>query len=174
MNGKRDGEDADEDTLRGYYRDLKAHNRGKAKAAEKRRLKEGDAFEENKRLALQHGYILQWHSESHFQITRRGAWTLNLYPGNQRIYRGKERHAPYLELPTPWTIRDVIIAAAKKEAEHGSVDSLPKVHAGIDAQGRGRVEGGLRSDVPPDGRRLGRDESPGIVNAPGNAEDRGD
>lgn len=128
MSDKPVEDDADEDTLRGFYRDVKASQRGYNKVKEKRRLREGDAFEENKRLALSHGLILQWHSESHFQITRRGAWTLNLYPGNQRIYRGRERNAPYLELPTPWTIRDVIVAAAKKEAENaGEAHRVPMV-----------------------------------------------
>lgn len=64
-------------------------------------------------LAAQNGLYLRRCTDSHYQL--RGArWLLNLYPGNQRLYRDPTKdQLGWLELPDPWTLLDVVHAAAE-------------------------------------------------------------
>lgn len=77
---------------------------------------------EAKKLAMKNGLELNQHSQWHFSLTcmKNGVrkWRRNIYPSNQRIWWDKKcGKAPYLDLPTPWNLLDVV----KK-----SVEKLPK------------------------------------------------
>jgi hypothetical protein len=51
------------------------------------------------------------------QYTLRGlGWSLQLFPDDQRIYRGHDRGAPRFELAEGWTILDAVRGAIKAEA----------------------------------------------------------
>lgn len=54
------------------------------------------------------------------QYTLRGpGWSIQLFPDEQRIYRGFDQGAPRLELPKDWRILDAVIAAAGAVAGSG-------------------------------------------------------
>ncbi len=91
------------------YREL-----GKADQQEKqqRRDSASEMFLEAERLAAEYGMELWQCSESHYRLIG-PKWSINIYPGNRRIYRNRESRAPHLNLPGKWTLRDVVAAAVK-------------------------------------------------------------
>lgn len=60
--------------------------------------------------------ILKRHNDVHYLLEPAGgAWLVNLYPGNGRVYgdRNRPERGPYLALPERWTLRDAVLAAAQ-------------------------------------------------------------
>jgi len=66
---------------------------------------------EARELALRSGMTLIRRVE-HQYCLRGPGWLLQLFPDDQRIYRGHDQGAPRFELPTGWTILDAVTAAA--------------------------------------------------------------
>lgn len=103
------------DTLGDVYRDIRAAdswNAGKRRKEAKQQLPEAAAR------AAEAGLQIRQHSESEFILSRPGAWRLSLYPGKQRIYRGRGNvQAPFLQLDSSrdWTIMDAVNAAIEGE-----------------------------------------------------------
>lgn len=79
---------------------------------ERRSLASSD-FEEAEKLARSLGFNLLRRSDTHYQIEPVSrAWLINLYPGNGRIMRDRGRGpAPFLRVPAPWSLLDVVEAA---------------------------------------------------------------
>lgn len=72
-------------------------------------------------LASRYGFQLLRHSREHYSL-RSGAaspdrWQLDLYPGKCRIWSGNNKgqgeRPPLLKVKSPWTLKDVVEAAAK-------------------------------------------------------------
>ena len=63
-------------------------------------------------MAHSNGLKLVQKNETHYQL-RGNRWLLNLYPGNQRIYADRQQAntPPWLNVPDPWTLTDVVRAA---------------------------------------------------------------
>ena len=78
------------------------------------RKQAGGEYETARFYGATHGLLLIRRTDAHYQLSADG-WQLNLYPGNQRIYRDKTRktRAPFVRLdPTRcWTLTDVVEAA---------------------------------------------------------------
>lgn len=68
-----------------------------------------DDFQSAVTLAAESGITLRRCTDRHYQLKRDG-WTINLYPGNQRIFRNNT-DAPFLYVPNPWTLTDAVRAA---------------------------------------------------------------
>lgn len=102
----QDDDRADEYELLGQKRQAEA---------KQRRQRAAEEFPDLVELAAQHGLTLVKRSESHYQLLPVGArWLLNIYPGNCRLYHDPNiERSPFLHLPTPWTLRDVLEAAIK-------------------------------------------------------------
>lgn len=91
-------------------------------AKETRREQAGAVFPKARDIAKKKGFTLIQRSASHYQL-RGGRWLINLYPGNQRIYIDRQKqNVPFLQVPTPWTILDVIEAASKAIKTEGEAD----------------------------------------------------
>lgn len=87
----------------------------KAIKRERRESATGD-FREASTLAAQNGLTLTRKSETHYQLTSKSGWLMNVYPGNCRLYHDRNRPAaPYLRVPSPWTLADIVRAAIKAE-----------------------------------------------------------
>lgn len=76
-----------------------------------------------RRRALDLGLMLWRCSDIHFTLRNKqgaGAWVINLYPSNQRIYT-RSKKAPKLIVLRPWRLIDAVEAAAKamREASNG-------------------------------------------------------
>lgn len=73
-------------------------------------------------LADKHDMVLLQHNPSHYQLRRPGRkWVLNIYPGNQRLFRDRGTPgAPHIAFPagTTWTLIDVV---------QGMVDAIEKL-----------------------------------------------
>lgn len=69
-------------------------------------------------MATRSGLELMQLTPTHFQLRGRG-WIINLYPGNQRIYkdRSTREKAPHLELQETWRLSDVVVAAIESNAK---------------------------------------------------------
>jgi hypothetical protein len=53
-------------------------------------------------------------SDYHFQLFhKRDGWILDIWPSTQRLRSGGKIRAPFIEVPRPWTIKEVIDAAKK-------------------------------------------------------------
>lgn len=81
------------------------------KAAGKRDL---NAEQENIRHANHRGVAYTVLTEYQVRLTHASGWYVDVYPTKQRLYRpeGHKPRAPFLPLPSPWKIRDVIDAIA--------------------------------------------------------------
>jgi len=87
------------------------------------RKRAASMFAETQVLASTYNIGLTQRTDAHYQLTCDG-WLLDIYPGNQRIYRpppggSHPNKAPHLVLPDErdWSLRDVVIAAhATREA----------------------------------------------------------
>lgn len=71
-------------------------------------------------IANKNGMAVIQHSDSHYQIKHRAGWILDVYPGNQRLYRpkGREPKAPHLKglpLEADWDLVDVVKACVQAE-----------------------------------------------------------
>lgn len=90
-----------------------------------RRRAESGAFESARSIAEQRGMHLVQRSDVHYQLSpgielamKQGAWLLNIYPGNQRLYSDKAKsRSPFLTVPSPWTLVDVVRAASGSRDE---------------------------------------------------------
>ena len=104
----------DGDTLADYWRDVRGHQKH---GAGKRRKLARQQMPEAQALAVASGLEIRQNSESHFTLSRPGVWRVELYPGNQRIYRGQQSAAPFLKLDhlERWSIIDCIKAAVAAE-----------------------------------------------------------
>lgn len=68
--------------------------------------------------AAEFGLEIRQNSESEFVLSRPGMWRLSLYPGRQRIYRGRGNvQAPFLMLDSSrdWSLMDAVQAAIEGE-----------------------------------------------------------
>lgn len=71
-------------------------------------------FDEAKQLALSKGLVLKRFNDQHYQLTN-GEWLQNIYPGNQRLWHDRNHKKPgFLQLPSPWTLLDVVSASPAK------------------------------------------------------------
>ena len=86
----------------------------------KRQLQAARDYPEALRLANLAGLTLCKHSDVHYQLIGPNvAWRLDIYPSNQRLYRAKGcGWCPFLELPKPWRLVDVVKAASALEVKH--------------------------------------------------------
>lgn len=79
-----------------------------------RRLQATLDYEQASGAAAQFNMQLIRHTETHYSLRHNKGWIINLYPGNQRIFRDQNNkvHSPYLKLPNNWTLLDVVEACA--------------------------------------------------------------
>ena len=100
------------------FEGLKMMRRERSAQAERNRVQAGDDYHAAVRMAHEAGLVLARRSESHYQLYRsREGWLLNVDPGNQRLYSDPNHpRPPYLGLPRPWTLPDVVRAMTRKEA----------------------------------------------------------
>ena len=64
-------------------------------------------------LAVRHGLRLSRLSDTHYQLTD-GSWLINVYPGNCRLFADKKKaRAPFLDVPKPWVLDEVVNAAVR-------------------------------------------------------------
>lgn len=104
---------------------LSQHNREQRQdAGRKRRANAAAEFEEAAIGAEQFSMTLRKCSDTTYQLRHNTAgWLVNIYPGKCRIYTDPNKpKAPYLNVPTPWTLGDVVDAAiaachSQKEGE---------------------------------------------------------
>lgn len=84
-----------------------------------RRAMSAAEFPEAARVAAERGLRLIRHDDAHYALRKDGAWLLNLYPGNQRLYydRAWPQKPPYLHVPSPWSLLDCVRAASGEEIE---------------------------------------------------------
>lgn len=74
-------------------------------------------FDKARFLAEASGMTLVCHTSAHYQLSN-GSWLIDVYPGNQRVRADKQKaKAPYLDLPSPWTLLDVVNEAKKGDIE---------------------------------------------------------
>ena len=95
------------------------YNQRKQDRKEKNLQNSLDVLQEAAALAAENGLALIQHSQWHFSLTcmKNGVrkWRRNIYPANQRIWWDKKcGPAPYLELPNPWNLLDVVKEAVSK------------------------------------------------------------
>ena len=91
------------------------------------RVTAADDFEMAKLAAARNGLTLKRQTDAHYQVSKNGAgWLLNIYPGNQRIYRDPNKPAaPHLDLQGVheecrcWKLIDIVMAVA--QATNGGV-----------------------------------------------------
>ena len=106
------------------YRQMKQERQ---RDGERRRAQAAIEYVTAARLAGERGGLkLTQHSDTHYTLVRPlpHHWRIELYPGNQRIYRSLGG-APFLKMPQwrEWTLRDAVEAAlaaigvAAKESE---------------------------------------------------------
>lgn len=105
---------AEANETREMWRD---HKRGRQRASEERRDVAEESFDFLRKHAAKHGVTLKQFTDTHYQVSIRShGWLWNIYPGNRRIYVS-EHHiragTPRLPLPEMWTLRDVVVSAAK-------------------------------------------------------------
>lgn len=68
-------------------------------------------FDRAKQKADEKGLKLVRHTDQHYSLTN-GKWLQNIHPGNQRLYWDRNKaKPPFLRLPTPWTLLDVVEAS---------------------------------------------------------------
>lgn len=77
-------------------------------------------FSEAAALAEGAGLNLRRCSEAHYQLRKPGAWLLQVYPGNGRLYdnqppRQGERRPPFIRVSSPWNLVDVMRAAIEQD-----------------------------------------------------------
>jgi hypothetical protein len=76
-------------------------------------------FAQAKLLALHHGFMLRRNTEAHYTLAAGNPgnwlWLWDLYPGRQRIQRGRcHPHTPRLDVkPWPWSLLDLVQVAIK-------------------------------------------------------------
>ena len=61
------------------------------------------------------GFRLCKNSETHYTLKKKAGWSLQVYPGNQRIYRQPGSGAPHPDLPQQWGLIDVVRAALEAD-----------------------------------------------------------
>lgn len=94
------------------FRMLKEHRQ--ACGVENRAIARDD-FEAAQRRAFALVLVLNRHSEAHYSLQHPTGWVLHIYPGNQRLYSDPKRtpRPPFVKLPQPWTLDDVLDAIAE-------------------------------------------------------------
>ena len=75
-------------------------------------------FEKSRKIAEHYGMELSKKTDAHYQLSCNG-WTINISPGNCRLWHDKNAgiKPPYLNLPTEWTLRDVVCFAARGDSQ---------------------------------------------------------
>ena len=92
-----------------YCEDCDSEARQQRKAA--RRQQAGSDFAVASTLAAQHGLAFVRKTDAHYHLyPHNRQWLLNVYPGNCRLYNdpNKQTQPPYLGIPTPWTLTEVV------------------------------------------------------------------
>lgn len=99
----------------------KRRNKENVLASQRRRAEAARVFEACQLLANEFGFRLRRNKQAHYSLIKQGEWSLELYPGNQRIFQQKKqnRRAPFLDLPKPWGLMHVIHAANQKGTNNG-------------------------------------------------------
>lgn len=113
-----------DETIYDVYKAMKSEN---AEAGRHRvRIAEAD-FKAVSGLASNNGLVLMRHEPGHYSLRSLKGWILNIYPGNQRLYRDSKRaiKAPFLRLSETddWSLRDVVSAAIV--SLHGRNNAMP-------------------------------------------------
>lgn len=91
----------------------KALKKDRQVSGEKQRQLAEKDFKAARTLAATAGLELIKHTPVHYALKYNG-WTINLYPGNQRIYRDQssKNKAPFLNIEkSPWLLSDIVKAA---------------------------------------------------------------
>jgi hypothetical protein len=106
---------------------FKALRRERPESGHARRVAEAEGFDQARDLARSFGLMLRQCSTSHYQLYRPGGWLFNIYPGNRRIYRDRERgKAPHLRVSRDdvlsWLARCVMAAAETLQKGGGDAD----------------------------------------------------
>ncbi len=71
-------------------------------------------FHEAAAMAAVNGLRLRCCTEVHYQLKPAdGAWLMNIYPSNRRLYADPQKRGPFLRVPDNWTLLDVVKAACK-------------------------------------------------------------
>lgn len=107
---------------------FQAMNEARQERNTKRRSVAGASFQDAAELATKHDMILLRRSNVHYSLygpaTRNGGngkprykdrWLLDLYPGNQRIFRPTNRKpaAPFIQVAPNWHLIDVVKAVVE-------------------------------------------------------------
>lgn len=70
------------------------------------------------RLASEHGLVLTRCTQDHYHLRAFEdgcvCWLYNLYPGKCRIWPDPHHRGPFLRVPAPWTLVDVVRAVADR------------------------------------------------------------
>ncbi len=65
------------------------------------------------------GMQLSRKSFHHYSLAHTSGWLINIYPGNCRLYADPNKPAhPFLKVPSPWTIPQVVNAAIVAQKKH--------------------------------------------------------
>lgn len=89
--------------------------------AEKRRAIGHDDFYIAQQIAISNNMFLKRHTSVHYTLKHNDGWAIQLYPGNQRVYRDKNQgtiKAPFLKLPFVWSLIDVVKAAKENNEQN--------------------------------------------------------
>jgi hypothetical protein len=78
---------------------------------QKRRGTAEKQYAEAAAYARQNGFELVRHTDAHYKV-KTAHFLLEVYPGNQRIYR-HESNTPFIHLPDVWSLMDVVQGVAK-------------------------------------------------------------
>lgn len=82
--------------------------------SQRRRDHNAAIFEQARDYAASHGMILWRCSDVQYQLCGGNGWLINLYPGNQRIFRDINKpRAPRLSVSCEWDLMDVVKEAAR-------------------------------------------------------------
>jgi len=81
------------------------------------RQRSGQVYAKARGVAALHGLKLIRHMDAYYSLINPTAgWRKELYPGNQRIWWQMGPIGPFLLLPEPWTLLDVVEAAIAADA----------------------------------------------------------
>ena len=94
--------------------DFRALNAVDAQRRGENRLRARGSFADALKRASELGLSLVRRNDTHYQLRPLDrSWLINLYPGNNRIYRdaGQPKAAPFLDVRHDWTLLDIVEAA---------------------------------------------------------------
>ena len=104
------GDGGDDISTADVYRYMRQE---RVQQGERHRQGAEQVYQDAAQFASGHGMRLKQLDPAHYQLVGPDNSLLNIYPGNQRLYHDPNRpKPPYLKLPEPWTLLDVVKSAA--------------------------------------------------------------